>query len=126
MANNGLSHRFRLVNGKFELTNGATKTKDGLHFIFCFNTVSRIYLDSFSPKVLSLVQKTGSYILSYKPLLLGRLRSIVLMYVPNVRLDSMDFFSSRNVNNDNAIEVVINYTYVGDKEQSQDKITKII
>jgi len=126
MANNGLSHRFRLVNGKFELTEGATKTKDGLYFLFCFNVVPRIYMDNFSPKVLGLVQKTGSFILSYKSLLLGRLRSIVLTYVPNIRLDSMDFFSTRNVSNDNAIEVVINYTYVGDKEVSTDKITKII
>jgi hypothetical protein len=127
MANNGLSHRFRLVNGKFELTSGANKTKDGLHFLFCFNIVPRIYLDSFCPRVLWLVQKTGSFVLSYKPLLLGRLRSLVLRYVPNIRLDGIDFYSTRNVNNDNAIEVVVNYTYVGDDGvKSNDKLSKII
>lgn len=126
MSNNGLSHRFRLVNGKFELTSGANKTKDGLHFLFCFNTVSRIYLDGFCPKVLWLVQKTGSFILSYKSLLLGRLRSLVLAYVPDIKLDSIDFYSTRNINSDNAIEVVINYRYVGDDGIVTDKITKII
>lgn len=125
--NNGLSHRFNLVNGKFNLTQGASKTKDGLYFLFCFHSIARIYRDSFSPRALNLIQKTGSYVLSYKPLILGRLRAISQIYVPNIRIDAIDFFVSRGVDNGNSTELVLTYKYIGDDNTVEtDTLTKII
>ena len=122
----GLSHRFYVRNGKFTFSSGPSKLRDNLFFLLSFDTIVRIYMDDFSPKLLWLVQKHSSFIESYKIIMLGRLKKIVLKYVPDIKIDSLNILSNR-ATGDKSFEVVLNYRFINaEGEEQSDTTVKFI
>ena len=108
----GLSHRFSVQNGSLQLSFGAAKAKDKVHFLMIFDSVARIYLPDFNPKLLWLIQKTTSFVNTRKPLILGRLKRLILTFVPDVKVDNITMVSHRPVG-DLTYEIFVDYTYIG-------------
>ncbi len=122
--NRGLSHRFYIKDGKFSLSEGATKAKDCVFFIILFDAIPRIYYPEIASKLLFLKQKPSSFITLYKTLLLGRLRDILLKYVNNISLIALDIISYR-ANGEKKVEIRIDYIYKG-SSYVQDTAVKFI
>lgn len=110
----GLSHRFHLKQGKFVMSTGPEKVKDNLYFLMIFDRVSRIYRDDFAPKVLWLVQKPTSFVNNYKVLLLGRFRKVILKYVLEITVNSIDLVNERANGDPKSYSIYINYSYKGE------------
>lgn len=86
----GLSCRFALKNGKFELTEGLPKVRDNMFFLTSFSFRHRVYHPDFTTGLAAMIQKATSTIETYKVLLLGRLKRALVKYIPNVTVESMD------------------------------------
>lgn len=114
----GLTHRFVIKNGKFQLTQGRNKIRDNIRMLMSFDTVARIYYDDFCPRLMFLLQKPGSTVAQYKTLVLGRLKKIIVQYVPYVKVNTVDFRQFRE-NAEKRLEVTVNYDYTG-KEGGED------
>lgn len=105
----GLSHNFSLASGKFALSSGSAKAKDSLYFLVSFELVSRIYLHEYAPNLSWTIQKPQSTIRLYKSLLLGRLRKLIIAYVPYITLTNSDITIYR----DRSVNVTLEYIYNG-------------
>jgi len=85
----GLSTQFNLVEGRFLLTEGVEKARDGIRFYTIFDKF-RVYLSDFGANFVSLLQKPASYIQANSTILLGVYRKGVEKYVPNVKVNTID------------------------------------
>lgn len=85
----GLSCRFHIKNGKFALTDGVEKSRDGIWF-YCIFDKFRVYTSDFGANFVSLVQKPVSYLLDNKTIILGSLKKGIQKYVPGVTVRNID------------------------------------
>lgn len=85
----GLSSRFNIVDGKFQLTDGIEKSKDNIWFYCIFNKI-RTYFEDFGGNFLSLTQKPVSMIRQNKVFIIGNLQNGIEKYVGNVEVTSID------------------------------------
>ncbi len=115
----GLSHKFILNNGKLALTTSQNKVKDDLHFFLIFNRVARVYFPNYDPGLSWYIQKPASSLEQFKVLLLGNLKKKILLYVPNVNVDSLSSYYDRNQKM-NAVEV--NFTFTSDPSIPQQQV----
>lgn len=85
----GLSCRFQLQNGAFQLTEGKSKAQDNIWF-YCTFDKFRVYCSDFGGNFVSLVQKPMSYLLLNKTLILRRLQTGIEKYCGNVKVEGID------------------------------------
>lgn len=85
----GLSTRFNIVNGKFQLTSGANKAADRVWFLMQFDRL-RVLIPDFEPGLMSLVQKPASFMLQYKTLILSGITKRAALYVPEVIIEGAE------------------------------------
>lgn len=85
----GLTCRFQLHKGKFQLTEGNIKVKDSLWF-YCTFDKFRVYLSDYGADFLSLVQKPLTSLQLNRTLILGKLQKGVEKYVPDVKVRGID------------------------------------
>ena len=85
----GLSTQFNLVEGRFLLTEGVEKARDGIRFYTIFDKF-RVYLSDFGANFVSLLQKPASYVQANSTILLGVYKKIIDKYVPGVTVTSID------------------------------------
>ena len=85
----GLSCRFQLYKGKFQLTEGPLKVRDSLWF-YCTFDKFRVYLSDYGADFLSLVQKPISTLQLNRTLILGKLQKGVEKYVPDIKVNGID------------------------------------
>ncbi len=121
----GLSCRFNLENGKFVLSGGTDKTKDNLLFLASFNYVTKVYDPDFNLGVSTLLQKPTSYLNTYKPLLLGLIKRVVLKYVPNIELLNIDIQYQLG-SPERKYLLVINYKYKFSQNDAEETIVTFI
>lgn len=104
----GLSCRFQLKNGAFQLTGGADKARDNVWF-YCIYDKFRVYCSDFGGNFVSLVQKPVSYLQLNKTLILRKLQVGIEQYCGDVKVGGIDigyFASSRK-----DYRMQINYSY---------------
>lgn len=85
----GLSCRFKLKDGAFQLTEGKEKAKDDIWF-YCVFDKFRVYCSDFGGNFVSLVQKPLSYLVVNKTLILRRVQTGIEKYVNGVKVDGID------------------------------------
>ena len=92
----GLTSRFHLKDGRFQLTSGVEKSRDNIWF-YCVFDKFRIYASDFGANLVSLVQKPIGYLLMNKTIILGTLQQGIQKYVPNVTVEDIDIgYTSTN------------------------------
>lgn len=91
MNDTGLSHKFTLSAGKLAFGSGQEKAQDDLGFYLGFIGWFRTYTEDYPPDVLNLVQKPTTAINQYKTLTLGKLQQSLRLYVPLIKVNSLDF-----------------------------------
>lgn len=109
----GLSCRFQLKNGAFQLTDGPSKAQDNVWF-YCIFDKFRVYFSDFGGNFVSLVQKPASYLQLNKTLILRRLQTGIEKYCGGVKVKGIDigyFASSRR-------EYRIQIEYLAKKEDN--------
>jgi phage baseplate assembly protein W len=85
----GLSTRFNLDNGKFQLSTGVEKSTDSIWFFSVFDR-KRIYLPDFGGNFNNLIQKPTSFLVVSKSIIQNNIKTGVEKYVPSVELLSVD------------------------------------
>ena len=92
----GLSHKFKLTEGKFTLTSGVPKSVENLNFFMSFIGWFRLYAEDYVPDVMWMLQKPNTAISTNKVLLLGKLTTTIIEYLKDINLLRIDFgFVSR-------------------------------
>lgn len=91
----GLSTRFKIGSGKFQLTEGEEKAKDNLFFFMNWTFKVRVYLPEFSTGLLWLIQRPSSELVLYRSLILGNLKKLIGRFVPNIKVTSLNAFYER-------------------------------
>lgn len=90
----GLSCLFNLDNGKFGLTDGVSKARDGVLFT-CMQDKRRIYCSYFGLKLLSLLrsleQKPTSTIMMTSSILKTQIKGELRIYNPTIQVNDIDF-----------------------------------
>lgn len=113
----GLSCRFKLTNGKFEMTGGGEKASDNVFFLLNFNDNVKVYYPDFNPDVLWVIQKSSTNINSYKALILGKIKRCLEQYTNNITINSMDIQIPRSNRANAAIYLDYSYTEPGSTMQ---------
>lgn len=85
----GLTTQISVVEGRFLLTDGVEKARDGIRFYTIFDKF-RVYVSDFGSNFVTLLQKPVSYVQANSTILLGVYRKGVEKYVPNVKVNSID------------------------------------
>jgi len=85
----GLSCRFKLTGGKFQLTQGVEKSKDDVWFYCVFDKV-RTYLSDYGGNFPLLVQRPTSMLIQNKVFIFGNLQKGIEKYVNNVAVKWLD------------------------------------
>jgi hypothetical protein len=116
----GLTCRFQLQNGRFQLTEENIKVKDSLWF-YCTFDKFRVYLSDYGADFLSLVQKPLSTLQLNRTLILGKLQKGLEQYVPNIKVKGMDI--GYDVSNRTEYHLLLNYEVIlDDKTKINDVI----
>ena len=84
----GLPSRFSLERGCFLLTDGTTKARDAIWF-YCIFDKFRIYTSDYGAGFYTLLQKSASYLLANRTLILGNLRRGISKYVSYVTVKNL-------------------------------------
>lgn len=111
----GLSHRFTVVNGRFQFTEGVEKAGDDVRFMLGFYARNRIYAPDFSPGLLWVIQRPLSVVDVYATLILGRLKKSFARYLPQVKITGLDLARSTERN---AYALSVAYTYNESPEET--------
>lgn len=116
----GLSSRFDMINGKFQLSDGVSKAKDNIWFYCVFNRV-RTYFEDFGGNFLSLTQKPISSLRQNRVFIVGNLQSGIEQYVGNVEVKSIDigYTDRRNMN------MIIEFNTLDEENNIQKGVTFI-
>lgn len=85
----GLPSRFTTEKGKFLLTSGTLKARDAVWF-YCIFDKFRIYTSEYGAGFYSLLQRSASFLIANRTLLLGNLRRGISRYVPYVTVQNID------------------------------------
>lgn len=91
----GVPTNFKLTAGKLELSQGADKAFDRLWFLANFDRL-RIYTPDFNPGFSVLIQKSSSYLVQYRTLILGNFYKLAVKYVPELEIESADIVAFRD------------------------------
>lgn len=86
----GLSHKFYLVKGKFNLTESYEKANDNLSFFATFFDFFRVYLQDYCFQASALLQKPESFLFATKTRILYSLQSSINVYVGGMQVDKID------------------------------------
>ena len=116
----GLTTEFNLDDGKFLLSDGVEKARDGIKFYTIFDKF-RVYVSDFKSNFVSLLQKPASYIQANSTILLGVYRKGLEKYVPNVKVRSIDVGYLVNDRKTHVIKVEYSVKEA-DKTETQDVI----
>ena len=120
----GLATNFTIQEGKFSLSSGIEKTRDGVNF-YCGFDKSRTYLSDYGKNSVSLLhslmQKPISYIQRNSTLILGMLQKELQKYVPNIKVKDIDlgYFPE----NRRKFLVKIEYTSIQEDKSEIDDVT---
>lgn len=105
----GLSCRFILDNGGFQLTGGGEKASDNVFFIMNYTFLRKIYDPDFNPGTAFMSQKPSTFLYAYKTLLLGRIKQSIEKYVNDVAVNSMNILFEYSDKKD--FMIYIDYTH---------------
>ena len=108
----GLNCNFPLVEGRFQLTQGAEKARDSIWFFSIFDK-KRPYTMDYGANFISLLQKPLSYVQINRHILINLLRVGVERYVPEVTLQKVDFGYLKS--DRKSLHVQLEYTYQGEQ-----------
>lgn len=116
----GLSSRFNLTEGKFQLTDGVAKSRENIWF-YCIFDKFRIYCSDFGANFVTLVQKPIGYLIMNKTILLGSLKKGMQKYIPNIKVKNIDIgYTSKNRRD---YSMMIEYTSVQDDKNEIKDVT---
>ena len=116
----GLSCRFLIEDGKFQLTDGVDKSRDNIWF-YCIFDKFRIYTSDFGANFQALIQKSIAYLIMNKTVILGALKKGIQKYVPNVTVNNIDI---GYLNNDRKnYSMLIEYNSVQDDKTTVQDVT---
>lgn len=90
MALTGLNANMKLDRGKIVLSSDIDRHRDAIWF-FCVFDKYRIYLSDFKSNLFSLLQRGHSYILRYRPILLGNLQTGVEKFTKGIKVNRIEF-----------------------------------
>ena len=116
----GLSCRFALKNGAFQLTEGASKAQDNIWF-YCIFDKFRVYYSDFGGNFVSLVQKPASYLVLNRTLILRKLKVGIEKYVGNVTVEGLDIIY--HVSDPRDYHLQIDYSTVNEDNTVSQNVT---
>ena len=111
----GLQARFYLSKGKFVLTEGVEKSRDSIWFYIVYDKF-RIYTSDFGANFVTLVQKPISALVQSRNIILGKLRTGIQKYVPNVLVRNIDIGYTARERKD--FSLMIEYTSVQENKNN--------
>lgn len=120
---NGLTHNFKLENGRFLLVSGGAKKQSDLRFFMAFDFVRRIYRPDFLPGLAWLIQKPLSYVDKVRTMLLGNLRNKIHTNIQNINVTSMGLATLRE---QKRCVVYFDYSYNDDTKRSTKEFVKVL
>lgn len=107
----GLTCRFLIKDGKFQLSNGINKSRDNIWFYCVFDKV-RVYTSDFGANFQILIQRPIAYLIMNRTIILSTLKKGIQKYVPNVDVTNIDIGYLDN--NRKNYSVLIEYNSVQD------------
>jgi hypothetical protein len=121
--NRGISHKFTLNNGRFEMKGGTEKVTDNLYFTLQFVGFFRIYYPDFVLNLSWLLQKTSSRIGAFKTLVLGNVKKSLDKYFPTVKIDGIN--TIYKYNDRKGFGIAITYSFRLEQETQYTAVTFI-
>jgi hypothetical protein len=114
----GLSYKFQIKNGKFEMTGGGQKSADNVSFVMSYTYLRMNYYPDFNPGTAWLQQKPVSYLYSFRTLILARVKTSIEKYVLDTKVDSMNIIQVQL--DRKAYGVFVNFTHTEDTIATND------
>lgn len=116
----GLTSRFLLEGGKFQLLSGVSKSKDSIWF-YCVFDLFRIYSSDFGAKFVNFLQKPASFFITNRTLIIGNLQKGIGKYVPGVTVKTIDVGYFGNDRTDYHLK--IEYTSLDENKNKVENVT---
>jgi hypothetical protein len=114
----GLSYKFQIKNGKFEMTGGGQKASDNVSLVMNYTFLRMNYYPDFNPGTAWLIQKPVSYLFSFRTLILARVKASIEKYVIDTKVNGMNIVQ---VNQDRKnYAVYANFTHTEDSIATND------
>lgn len=116
----GLSCRFKLEKGKFQLSQGVDKCKDDVWFYCVYNKV-RTYFSDYGGQFSSLIQRPTSMLIQNKIFIFGNLQKGIEQNVNNVVVKDLDIgYTPRDRK---SYILVVSFTTIDDNNNPQNGVT---
>lgn len=122
--NLGLSSRFQLVDGKFELTGGQSKVDNNIAVLLSFINWFRIFKQDYVIDVYRFYQNSTNTLFKYKNILRLNIMDIGERHVPFAFIKSVDI--PIDYSNRRSASIYINYNYNLIGESQSNTIKKVI